>query len=137
LGIGERLAAIQRYKDCREAVHVLRGEPVEQEPVGLDHEPLYRRPVHDLPDKICPKERFAPVERERRVRVQFQELIERIKIVIQFDGQVFIDLDRRPIIAGIPVKCFCPAVRAAEVAVVREDEVVVQENPDFIRCQTR
>jgi hypothetical protein len=88
-------------------------------------------------DQVRLQQGFATVERERRIRIFFQKIREYVKIVVQIDRQVFIDLNRRTRIRDAIIEFFCPAVRAAEVAVIGEDQVVVQENPDIIRCETR
>jgi hypothetical protein len=88
-------------------------------------------------DQVRLQQGFATVERERRIRIFFQKIREYVKIVVQIDRQVFIDLNRRTRIRDALNEFFCPAVRAAEVTVVSQDEVIVQEYPDIIRCETR
>jgi hypothetical protein len=56
-------------------------------------------------------------------------MIERLKIIPYIDRKEFIDLTPSPLIRSVVFKHFCPAIGAAEVAFVRQDEVIVQKNP--------
>jgi hypothetical protein len=105
---------------------------VEQETVGLYHELLHWRLPDNPVNQIRPKERFAAIERKRGGGIFFQETIKQVKTDVQFRGKMGIDFD-----LGFSfiltlfqvIKCPCPAVPAAEVAVISEDKMEVQENP--------
>ena len=103
------------------------GDPVEEEAVGLDEESSCRGVLHHLADEIGAKEGLAAVEDERGIGVLLKEPVEDLQIIVEFKGEIAVDV--------VPFFFRCrgkeqlpPAVGAGEVAVVGEDDMVVQED---------
>jgi hypothetical protein len=93
---------------------------------------LHWRLTDNSVDQIRPKKGFATIERESRVRIFLQETIKQVKTDIQFRWKMGIDFDLWRIFLLTSfriIKRPGPAVAAAEIAVVGEDEMEIQENP--------
>jgi dissimilatory sulfite reductase (desulfoviridin) alpha/beta subunit len=82
-----------------------------------------------VPDEICFQQRLTTVECHGGIGIMGKEGVKILKVIRRLQRQILIDLDFAAVISGCPIKCLCPAVGAAEVAVVGYNEVVVQENP--------
>ncbi len=109
-----------------------RSKSIKQETVRLNHELFHGCLPDDPVDKIRPQKGFTSIEGKLGGGIFLQETIELVQTEVQFRRKKGIDFYLwKPFILNLihVLKCPCPAVAAAEVAVVGEDKVEVQENP--------
>ena len=124
MSVGEVLRAVDRDQDGVEPVCDSGFEAVEESAVRVENQRRDRGVAGDLADAVDGEEGFSPVEGQHGVGVLCKEPVEIGEIDIEIHREVFID-DDIGLIRRFDGECLPPAVGAAEVAVVGQDEVVV------------
>ena len=95
---------------------------------------------HNPINQIRPHKGFSSIEREGGCGIFLQECIEKTQIKIKIPWKVGIDVDSWCgfIIALFQyLKCLCPAVPAAEVTFVSEDEMEIHAMLFHMGCCRR